>query len=100
MEQVPKIVWSAYMKFRAAHRGYDLTKIEEIVRYSGEQYYDTVTHRVVVVGRHHNRLVVIPIEKKDNLILPVTIHAVTRQQIRLRLRSGRFIHEQPATDLL
>ena len=93
MEQVPKVVWSAYMKFRAAQRGYDLAKVEEIVRYSGEQYYDTVTHRVVVVGRHHNRLVVIPIERKGNSILPVTIHAVTRQQIRLRLRSGRFIHE-------
>ena len=100
MEQAPEIVWSAYMKFRATQRGYDLTKIEEIVRYSGEQYYGTVTHRVVVVGRHHNRLVIIPIEREGNLILPVTIHAVTRQQISLRLRSGRFIHEQPANDLL
>lgn len=93
MEPVPKIVWSAYMKFRAAQRGYDLTKIEEIVRSSAERYYDTVTHRVVVVGRHDDRLVVIPIEREGNLILPVTIHAVTRQQIRLRLRNGRFIYE-------
>ena len=100
MEEMPKVVWSDYMKFRAAQRGYDLTKIEEIVRYSDERYYDTVTHRVAVVGRHHNRLVVIPIEREGNSILPVTIHAVTRQQIRLRLRSGRFIYEQPANDLL
>ena len=55
MEEVPKIVWSDYVNFRAAQRGYDLTKIEEIVRYSGERYYDTATHRVVVVGRHDNR---------------------------------------------
>ena len=93
MEQQPKIVWSTYMKFRAAQRGYDLTKIEEIVRYSDEQYFDTVTHRVVVVGRHDDRLVVILIEREGNSIMPVTIHAMSRQQIRFRLRSGRFTHE-------
>ena len=47
-----------------------MTKIEEIVRYSDEQYFDTVTHRVVVVGRHDDRLVVILIEREGNSILP------------------------------
>jgi hypothetical protein len=30
----PEIVWSAYMKFRVAQRGYGLAQIEEIVRFS------------------------------------------------------------------
>jgi hypothetical protein len=87
------IVWSAYMKFRAIQRGYVITRIEEIVRYADERYFDTVTRRVVVVGKHDDRLVIIPIERVGDSVTPVTIHATTRQQIRFRLRSGRFIHE-------
>lgn len=94
MEQgKPKVVWSAYMKFRVAHRGYDLARIEEIVRFSEERYFDTVTHRLVVVGMHDDRLVAIPIEREGDAIIPVTIRATRRQQIRFRLRTGRFIHE-------
>jgi hypothetical protein len=57
-----QIVWSNYLRYRAELRGFDLAKIEEILRFSGERYYDTVTGREIVVGKHDNRLVIIPYE--------------------------------------
>ncbi len=87
---MPQIVWSNYLRYRAELRGFDLAKIEEILRFSGERYYDTVTGREIAVGKHDNRLVIIPYERSGELITPVTIHSTTRQQIRFRLRTGRF----------
>jgi hypothetical protein len=46
MEEVT-IVWTEYMKYRLSLRGYDLTTVEQILRYSSERYVDTVTGRVV-----------------------------------------------------
>ena len=46
----------------AAARGFDLAKIESILRHSGERYLDTVTGRLIAVGRHGARLVIIPYE--------------------------------------
>lgn len=89
----PLIIWSVYIKYKADLRGFDLKKIENILRYSGERYFDTITHRRIVVGRHDERLVMIPYEKSDDSIIPITIHATTQQQIKLRLKSGRFIYE-------
>ena len=88
-----KIVWSEYIKYRAELRGFELTKIESILRYSGERYIDTVTRRLIVVGRYDDQLVMISYEIKGNEIRPVTIHASTRQQINFRLKTGRFIYE-------
>lgn len=87
------IVWTNYMKYRADLRGFEFTKIENILRYSGERYFDTATRRLIVVGRHDERLVLIPYEKKENEIIPITIHTTTRQQINFRLKTGRFKHE-------
>jgi hypothetical protein len=55
-----------------------------------ERYFDNGTHRMVVVGKHDNRLVIISYDKDDDTLIPVTIHTITRQQIRFRLKSGRF----------
>ncbi len=60
------IVWTKYMKYRAKVRGFDLGKITE-------RYFDTITQRMVVVGRHDDKLVLIPYEEKDNEITPITI---------------------------
>ncbi|NEP26997.1 MULTISPECIES: hypothetical protein [unclassified Moorena] len=87
---MPQIVWSNYLQYRAELRGFDLAKIEEILRFSGERYYDTVTGRQIAVGKHDNQLVIIPYERSGDLITPVTIHSTTRQQLRFRLRTGRF----------
>jgi hypothetical protein len=46
-----------------------------------------------VVGRHNRQLVLIPYEVDTETITPVTVHAIARQQIRFRLRAGRFTHE-------
>jgi hypothetical protein len=87
------IVWTDYMKYRARLRGFDLAKIEHIVRYSSERYFDTATGRIVVVGRHDNTLVIIPYEADEGSIALITIHATTRQQIKFRLKTGRFTNE-------
>lgn len=48
------IIWTDYMRYRAKLRGFDIAKIEHIMRYSSERYVDTATGRTVVVGRHDN----------------------------------------------
>lgn len=88
-----KIVWTDYMKYRAELRGFELSKVESILRYSGERYFDTATQRLIAVGKHDDRLVIIPYEKHGREIIPVSIHATTRQQINFRLKTGRFIYE-------
>jgi hypothetical protein len=87
------IIWTDYMKYRRRLRSFDLEKIEDIVKHSAERYYDMTTHRVVVVGRHDDKLVLIPYERQGNKVTPVTIHVTTRQQINFRLRTGRYRNE-------
>jgi hypothetical protein len=87
------IVWTEYMKYRLSLRGYDLATVEQILRYSSERYVDTVTGRVVVIGRHEKLIVMIPYELKGRTLTPVTIHATSRQQINSRIKSGRFKNE-------
>ena len=86
-------IWTDYMKYRARLRGFDLAKIEHIVRYSDERYFDTVTRRPIAVGRIDDLLVIIPCDTDQGSITPVTIHATTRQQINFRLKTGRFVNE-------
>lgn len=90
-----KFVWSDYIKYRVKLRGFDLFKIEEILKLSEERYFDTATHRMVAVGRHDKLLVIIPYDKTEDetgdIITPVTVHATSRQQIKFRLISGRFL---------
>ena len=87
------IVWTEYMKYRLSLRGYDLGTVEHILRYSSERYTDTVSGRMVAIGRHEELLVMIPYEQKGGTVTPVTIHAMSRQQINPRLKSGRFKNE-------
>ena len=84
------VIWTEYFKYRARLRGFDLAIIEEIVRFSEERYFDTATQRMVAVGQHGNRLVVVPYEQEGESMTPVTIHTTARQQIAFRLRTGRF----------
>jgi tmRNA-binding protein len=75
-------------------RGYRKNKIEHIIRFSTERYFDTETRRFVIIGKHGIKDVLIPYDKKGTTIIPVTIHATTRQQIRFRILSGRLEHEK------
>jgi hypothetical protein len=88
---ISEIIWSDYFRYRAEIRGFDLEQIEQILRYSSERYHDVETGREVVVGNHDDRLVIIPYERSGNCLTPVTIHATTRQQLRFRVRNGRFV---------
>ena len=87
------IVWSEYMNYRLSLRRYDLETVEQILRFSSERYVDTVTGRVIAIGRHEKLLVMIPYELKGHTLTPVTIHATSRQQINSRIKSGRFKNE-------
>ncbi len=87
------IVWAEYLQYRAELRGFDLAKLERIIRHSSERYLDTETGRAIVVGRQGKQLLMIPYEVDNDTITPVTVHAITRQHIRFRLRTGRFTHE-------
>ena len=87
------IIWSDYMKYKAHLRGFELAKIEDILRYSQERYFDTITRREIAVASHDKRLVMVAYEKTENGMIPVTIHATTRQQINFRLKTGRFVYE-------
>ena len=85
--------WTDYMQYRAGLRGFDLARIEEVVRYSDERYVDNATGRLIAVGRHADALIMVPYETEQDVIRPVTVHATSRAQIEARIKSGRFAHE-------
>jgi hypothetical protein len=92
-EQPPKnIIWIDYMEHKARSRGFDLAILEHILRHATERYYDTKTQRLVVIGRHHRALVLMAYEEDTETMTPVTVHATSRQQIRLRLKTGRLVY--------
>lgn len=51
-----------------------------------------VTGRDIAVGLCDGKLVLIPYESDEEVITPVTIHVTTRQQINVRIKTGRFIY--------
>lgn len=87
-----RITWTDYLRYKASLRGFDLGIIEDIVRYSSERYFDAVTGRRIAIGRCDSKLVSIPYESDEDSIIPVTVHATTRQQINIRIKTGRFIY--------
>ena len=87
------IVWTDYMRYRVRLRGFDLAETEQVVRHSSERYLDAVTGRRIAVGRVGQRLVVVPYDQDGSVLTPVTIHATSRQQINVRVKSGRFTNE-------
>ena len=90
---MPTIVWTDYLRYRASLRGFDLSILEVILRQSNKRYFDTETGRKVAVGRHKELLILIPYDQHEATITPVTVHAITRQQIRYRLMTGKFTYE-------
>ena len=92
-EKTLRIVWTEYIRYRAALRGFDLAVVEHIVRYSSERYLDHVTGSFIAVGPHGKIQVMIAYETENDVLTPITVHATTRAQINARLQSGRFSHE-------
>jgi hypothetical protein len=86
-----EIIWTSYLSYRASQRGFNLNLIENILRFSSERYYDVETGRMIAVGKYSEQIVLIPYEQNENTITPITIHITTRQQIRFRLKTRRFI---------
>lgn len=88
---VMNVMFSEYFRYKSALRGFDLTQLEDIVRYASERYVDTVTGRLIAIGRHGHHLVMIPYEQHDDTLTPVTVHVVTRQQMTYRLKTERLV---------
>ena len=88
-----KIIWTEYLQYRSLIRGYDLSTIEQIIKYSQERYFDTESQRLIAIGKHNNQIAAIPYEESENFITPITIHLTTRQQINFRIRTGRYTNE-------
>ena len=65
MKPRTQIMWTDYIKYRVKLRDFELAKVEHIVRFSPERYIDTATGRLIVVGQHGDRLVMIPYEAED-----------------------------------
>jgi hypothetical protein len=86
------IVWTDYLRYGAELRGFDLADVERIARSSNERYLDSITGRNVVVGKHGALLIMVPHDVSGEDIIPVTVHATTRQQITFRVKAGRFRH--------
>ncbi len=84
------VILTDYLKYRAHLRGFDLAIIEQIVQLSEERYLDSETQRMIAIGRHGSQLVLVPYEEEGEAVVPLTIHATTRQQINFRLQTGRF----------
>lgn len=87
----PTYLWTDYLRYRAQSRGFTLAVIEYIVRFSAERYFDILTRRNIVIGRHGNRLVLIPYEEDEGTVTPITVHGTTRQQVNLNVLTGRFV---------
>ena len=86
-----KIIWTNYFKYRAKLRSFDLNIIENILRYSSERYFNSKTNRRIVIGKHNKKLILIPYEiDNEHNIIPITVHATSRQQIKYRVKTGRF----------
>ncbi len=81
------------MQYRARLRGFDIAEVERVLRYASERYVDTATGRLVAVGRHGDQLIMVPYERKGDVLTPATVHTTTRQQINFRIRAERFKNE-------
>ena len=80
-------------KTKLDFKGFELDLIEDILRFSEERYFDTLTMRYVVIGRYQKSIIMIPYEKNENLLIPITVHTITRQQIKFRIKTGRLYRE-------
>ena len=87
------IIWTDYFIYRTKLRGFKLETLEAIIRLSSERYFDTETQRFITIGRHEHRLVAIVCEYDNEDVTPITVHATSQQQVRFRLRTGRYISE-------
>lgn len=86
-------LFTDYVNYRTAERGFDRETIEAIPRYSPERYYDTERGGRVAVGPHERSLVMTPFEETPTTFIPFTVHASIRQRIRFRMATGRFAYE-------
>jgi hypothetical protein len=87
-----ELIWTDYLRYRARLRRFDLATIEDVVLRSSERYYDTETHRRVAVGKHGDYWILVPYDEHEGGMTPVTVHATSRQQIKFRVRTGRFVN--------
>jgi hypothetical protein len=67
------------MQYRAELRGFDLRSLENIIRFSGSRYNDTVTGSQIVVGKPNQELVMIPYEINEDSLTPNTVQLLVNK---------------------
>ena len=94
-----EIQWTEYMKYRLNLRNFDMARVEDVLRFSIERYWDSMHHRRVVIGRCDKTLVLVPYDEEGKIFIPITIHATNRKQIQYRIKIGRFKDESSSNEI-
>ena len=93
-----EVIYSRHLQFRMQMRGIPEKMPERIYRESQQRYYNHHTlRRVAVMEVQHNRrrtLMMIAYDQFAEHADLLTIHPITKDQIRERLRTGRWTDEK------
>ena len=93
-----KFVYKSHFKFRARQRGISLQLIKEIYKKSSARYIDQLTDHHIVVCRitFQNRIrnLMVAYDRIGDTIEFVTTHVIREKEIKNKVNSGRWKHEQ------
>ena len=93
-----EIHFTGYFRERMRLRSVPEAAVRKILTESTERYFDLETVRFVALGRARfgrkgARLLMVAYEQQGNILTAVTVHDVTRLQVRAHIKSGRWIEE-------
>lgn len=92
--QLKPVIWTDYLEYKLSIRGFEKKIVEQILRQTHERYKDQETGRLIAIGSHGADLVMIPYEINSDAYTPITIHVTSRQQVNIRIKSGRLISNE------
>ncbi len=92
-----EIKYSNHLRFRMRVRQIPLRMPERIYRESTQRYYNHHSLRRIAIldvsYKLRRTLMMIAYDQYPDYVEILTIHTITKKQIRNRLRSGRWTHE-------
>jgi hypothetical protein len=93
-----EITLTDYFQTRLRIRRVPEQVVRSIIENSTERYFDNETLRHIAVGRAEfgrkgARLLMVAYEREGNILTPVTVHDVTRAQVRRRVTQERWVPE-------
>jgi hypothetical protein len=92
-----EVKYSKHLRFKLRVRGIPQDMPERIYRESNQRYYNHHTLRHIAVMqvyyRRRRTWMMIAYDQFPDRVEIVTIHPITKRQIRERLKRGRWTHE-------